>query len=102
VLDTTGKYLYAANGSDATISGYAIGTSSSLSALNGSPYASGAQVTSLGVDRSGAYLLAAAFGGSPDLSMYSFDTTTPGKLNLATSTATGTGTTGAVAVALTH
>jgi len=102
VLDTTGKYLYAANGSDATISGYAIGTSSSLSALNGSPYASGLQVTSLGVDRSGKYLLAAAFGGSPDLSMYSFDTTTVGKLNLATSTATGTGTTGAVAVALTH
>jgi len=102
VLDTTGKYLYTANGSDGTISGYAIGTSSSLSALNGSPYASGVQVTSLGVDRSGKYLLAAAFGGSPDLSMYSFDTVTAGKLNLATSTATGTGTTGAVAVALTH
>ncbi len=102
VLDTTGKYVYVANRGDGTISGYSIGTSSSLSALNGSPYASGTQVTSLGVDKSGKYLLAAAFGGSPDLSMYSFDTTTPGKLNLATSTATGTGTTGAVAVALTH
>jgi 6-phosphogluconolactonase (cycloisomerase 2 family) len=102
VLDTTGKYVYAANRGDNTISGYSIGTSSTLSALSGSPYASGSQVTSLGVDKSGKYLLAAAFGGSPDLSMYSFDTAVPGKLNLATSTATGTGSTGATAVALTH
>jgi 6-phosphogluconolactonase len=102
VLDTTGKYVYTANLGDGTISGYSIGTSSALSALNGSPYASGTQVTSLGADKSGKYLLAAAFGGSPDLSMYSFDSTNLGKLNLSTSTSTGTGTNGATAVALTH
>jgi 6-phosphogluconolactonase len=102
VIDSTGKYVYAANRTDGTISGFAIGTTGGLSTLTGSPYASGTQVTSLGIDQSGKYLLAAAFGGSPDLSMYSFDAVTPGKLDLATSTATGTGTQGAIAVALTH
>ncbi|MEO8736152.1 MAG: YncE family protein [Edaphobacter sp.] len=101
-LDSTGKYVYAANRLNGTIYGYSIGTGGVLTALGGSPYASGALVTSLGIDTSGKYLLAAAFGGGPDLSMYSFDTATPGKLVLATSTATGTDPTGAVAVALTH
>lgn len=102
VLDTTGKYLYVANRSESTISGYSIGTGSALTALSGSPYSSGSQVNSLGVDKSGKYLLAGAFNGGPDLSMYAFDTTTPGKLNLVTSAATGTDPTGVTAVALTH
>ncbi len=102
VLDPTGTYLYVANRTDGTISGFTIGTGGALTTLTGSPYASGKQVSSLGIDQSGKYLLAAAFGGSPDLSMYSFDAAIPGKLDLATSTATGTGTTGAAALALTH
>lgn len=102
VVDNTGKYVYAANRANGTIYGYTIGTGGSLTAIAGSPYASGLLVSSLATDSSGDYLLAAANGGSPDLSMYSFDTTTPGKLDLATSTATGTDPTGAIAVALTH
>jgi len=102
VLDTTGKYVYVANRSESTISGYSIGAGSALTALSGSPYTSGSQVNSLGVDKSGKYLLAGAFNGGPDLSMYAFDTTTPGKLNLVTSAATGTDPTGVTAVALTH
>jgi 6-phosphogluconolactonase len=101
-LDSTGKYVYVANRTDGNISGFAIGTGAALTAVTGSPFASGIQVTSLGIDQSGKYLLAASFGGSPDLSMYSFDAATAGKLNLATSTATGTGTSNAVALALTH
>jgi 6-phosphogluconolactonase (cycloisomerase 2 family) len=102
VLDNAGKYVYAANRANGTIYGYTIGTGGALTALGGSPYTSGALVTSLGTDSSGDYLLAAAIGGDPDLSMYSFDAVTPGRLDLATSTATGTGTQGAIAVALTH
>jgi len=102
VLDSTGKFVYVANSTDGTISGYTIGTGASLTALAGSPYASGKQVSSIGTDQSGKYILAASIGGSPDLSMYSFDAATVGKLNLATSTATGTGTSNAVALALTH
>jgi 6-phosphogluconolactonase (cycloisomerase 2 family) len=102
VIDSTGKYVYAANRTDGTISGFAIGTTAALTALTGSPYASGSQVISLGIDQSGKYLLAAAFGGAPDLTMYSFDITVPGKLDPATSVATGTDPAGAVALALTH
>jgi 6-phosphogluconolactonase (cycloisomerase 2 family) len=102
VLDPTGKYLYVANKGDGTISGYAIGIGSALTTLSGSPYAGGTQVLSLGTDKSKKYLLAGAFGGGPDLSMYSFDATVGGKLNLATSTATGTDPTGVIEIALTH
>jgi 6-phosphogluconolactonase len=101
-LDSTGKFVYVANSTDGTISGFTIGTGAVLTAITGSPFASGKQVNSLGIDQSGKYLLAASVGGSPDLSMYSFDAVTAGKLNLATSTATGTGTSNAVALALTH
>jgi 6-phosphogluconolactonase len=107
VLDSTGTYAYAANRTDGTISGYTIVPATataalSLTPLSGSPYASGAAVQSIGIDRTGKYLLAAAVNGAPDLTMYSFDITVPGKLNPATSVATGTDPAGAVAVALTH
>jgi 6-phosphogluconolactonase len=102
VLDKTGKYAYAANRTNGTIYGYSIGAGAVLTAVGGSPYTSGKLVTSLGMDSTGNYLLATAFGGGPDLSMYSFDTSTPGKLVPATSAATGTDPAGAIAVALTH
>jgi 6-phosphogluconolactonase (cycloisomerase 2 family) len=102
VLDNTGKYAYAANRTNGTIYGYSIGTNGTLTALGGSPYTSGKLLTSLGMDNSGKYLLAAASGGSPDLSMYSFDSTTPGKLDLVTGIATDTNPAGAVVVVLTH
>ena len=61
-----------------------------------------AAVQSLGIDSTGKFLLAAASGGSPDLTMYSFDIPVPGKLDPATSVATGVKPAGAIAVALTH
>lgn len=107
-LDSTGTYVYAANRTDGTISGYTIVPSTtvlglSLTPLGGSPYTSGKTVQSLGIDSTNKYLLAAALGGAPDLSMYSFDITVPGKLIPATSVATGSvAPAGAVALALTH
>ncbi len=101
-IDRTGKYIYAANRADGTITGYALGSNSSLIALSGSPYASGTQVISLGAEKTSTYILAGALGGSPDLSMYSVDTVSPGKLNLVTSTATGTDPTGVAEIAVTH
>ena len=106
-LDPTGTYVYAANRTDGTISGFTItpGTTAAaltLKPLTGSPFASGSVVQALGIDSTAKYLLAVAVGGSPDLTMYSFDITTPGKLDPATSKATGTDPAGAVALALTH
>lgn len=107
LLDPTGTYVYAANRTDGTVSGYTIVAGAtpaalSLTPLSGSPYASGSGVQSLGIDSSGKYLLAGAVAGAPDLTMYSFDITTPGKLDPATSVATGVDPAGAVAIALTH
>ncbi len=89
VIDATGKYIYVGNKVSSTISGFSIGTGAVLTPLAGSPYASGSGVSSLGRDNSGDYILATALGGSPDVQMYSFSSTTAGML-----TASGTASTG--------
>jgi 6-phosphogluconolactonase len=106
-LDSTGTYVYAANRTDGTVSGYTIVPSTtvlglSLTPLSGSPYTSGTTVQSIGIDSTNKYLLAAAVGGGPDLTMYSFDATVPGKLDPGPGVATGVDPAGAVALALTH
>ncbi len=101
-VDATDKYVYAANRSDGTISGFSVGTGGALTALSGSPYASGKLLTSLVADRSGKYLLGAAAGGSPDLTMYGFDTTVPGKLVTAKTALSGTDPAGSTLVSLAH
>lgn len=106
-LNSTGTYVYAANRTDGTISGYTIVPATatgalSLTPLSGSPYTSGAGVQSIGIDSTGKYLLAVAVSGGPDLTMYSFDIAVPGKLDPATSVATGVDPAGAVELALSH
>ncbi len=101
-VDKTSKYVYVANRGGGTISGYTIGSTGALTAIVGSPFASGTLVGSLGTDSTGVYVLASASGGSPDLTMYSFDTAVAGKLDSATTVATGSDPTGASLVALTH
>ena len=102
-VNAAGTDVYVANRTDGTISGFSIASSSGvLTTLSGSPYQSGSAVTALAVDNSGDYLLAAANGGSPDLTMYSYDPTIAGKLDFSTSIATGTDPTGPVALAMTH
>lgn len=106
-LNNAGTYVYAANRTDGTISGYTIvpattTTAFTLTPLTGSPFASGTLVQSLGLDKTGTYLLAGALGGSPDLTMYGFSTTVPGALIKETTAATGTDPVGANAIVLTH
>jgi 6-phosphogluconolactonase len=107
LLDPTGTFVYAANRTDGTISAYSIvpGTTVAgltLKPLSGSPYPSGAGVQSLGLDQTGAYMLAAAVGGTPDLTMYSFDSAVPGQLDQVTTEMTDTDPAGAYVLALTH
>jgi 6-phosphogluconolactonase (cycloisomerase 2 family) len=106
-LDSTGTYVYAANRTDGTVSGYTIVPSTtalglSLTPLTGSPYLSGVNAQAIGIDATNKYLLSVAVGGAPDMTMYSFDISVPGKLDPATSVATGVNPAGAVALALTH
>jgi 6-phosphogluconolactonase len=98
-LDTTGKYVYVANRTDGTITGYSVGTNAALTALTGSPYSSGVGVTALGADSTGKWLLAAAYSGSPDLTLYGFDATNLGRLYSVSSISTGTN---ASVLALSH
>ena len=104
VIDATGKYLYVGNRNDSTISGFSIGTGAVLTALSGSPYAAGSNIDALARDNSGDYILSTASNGNPDIKMYSFDATSPGKLDPSTTASTGNPTepAGAVAIALTH
>lgn len=99
VLDNTGKYVYVANRGDNTISGWSIDANAKLTAISGSPFASGVAVTSLGADSTGKYIAAAAYSGSPDITLYGFDSTTAGKLNSVATSSTGTN---ASIVALSH
>jgi 6-phosphogluconolactonase len=100
-LDPSNTYAYVANGTDATISGYTVGNGIGVP-LAGSPYTSGASVRALTRDQSGKYLLAVAFAGTPDLSMYSIGATVAGGLTQTSTSATGTDPAGAWAVVSTH
>ncbi len=103
VLNSGGTDLYTANFSDDTISGYSV-ASGALTALTGSPYDSSSGVTSLALDNSGKYVIAAANGGSgtSDLTLYGFDALNTGQLDALATYANGSGTIGSVAVATTH
>jgi 6-phosphogluconolactonase (cycloisomerase 2 family) len=100
LFDGTGDFLYVANGSDATISGYSVLASGTLTALAGSPFSSvGAGPNALALDQSKKFLLSANLGGSPDMQLFSFDTTTAGKLDPGV---TATNASAAAAIASTH
>jgi 6-phosphogluconolactonase len=100
-LDSTSAYAYVANGSDGTISAFAIGNGVATP-LSGSPYVSGASVKSLTLDKTGKYLLAAAFAGTPDLTMYSIGASAAGVLNQTSTAAAGTDPAGSWQVVSTH
>jgi 6-phosphogluconolactonase len=107
ILPATG-YVYVANsavsGSTAgNITGFSVATSGtttitySLTTIN--TVSTGIQTESLAEDSTDAYLLAVNYGGSPDLSTFTFDTTTAGQLDAGPTAATGTDPVGAWAIA---
>jgi 6-phosphogluconolactonase len=102
VLNSAGADIYVGNQTGNSISAFnTTASGSSLPVLyttSGLAYAP----TGLAVDRSGDYLLAIANGGGPDMTMYSYDSTTTGKLDEAASNPTGTDPTNPVAIATTH
>jgi 6-phosphogluconolactonase (cycloisomerase 2 family) len=101
-----GTYLYVANStvsssSTGSITGFSVsanGSSYSLTQISANPSV-GVTPTSMAEDSSGSVVLLVNSGGSPDLDVYTFDATTPGKLNSAFTFATGTDPVGAVAIA---
>jgi 6-phosphogluconolactonase (cycloisomerase 2 family) len=96
-FDGTGDYLYVANATDDTISGFSVLASGALTALTGSPFSSvGTQPFALALDQSKKFVLSANLGGTPDVQLFSFDATTAGKLDPG-ATATNISTASAIA-----
>lgn len=106
ILPST-SYVYVANSAvsgskTGNISGFSITTSGtttitySLTAIN--TVSTGTQTESLAEDSTDAYLLAVNYGGSPDLSTFTFDATTAGQLDAGPTAATGTDPVGAWAI----
>jgi 6-phosphogluconolactonase (cycloisomerase 2 family) len=100
LLSSSSAYVYTANLTDATISGFSIGASGALTALSGSPYASVPSVSVLGRDNSGKYILAGGYDSSAGLKLYTIGT--GGVLSAGGSVATGTSTSVPMVMALTH
>ncbi len=85
-----GSYVYVANRTDGTISGFTLAANGSLTTISGSPYATGSAPVDLVEDQSHAYIGVACAGGNPDLQVFAIDTATPGKLDAFASKTTGT------------
>jgi 6-phosphogluconolactonase len=100
VVDPTNTYVYVANRTANVITGYTLGTDGTLKPLSSSPFATGSTPNAMSLDSTGKYLFVVNSGGSPDLQVFSFDSTTAGKLDSVTSVATGTDPTGAVALSV--
>jgi hypothetical protein len=102
----SGTYVYVANAtasssSNGSITGFAVsvnGSSYSLTQVSGSPSV-GITPAGMAEDSSGSVVLLVNTGGSPDLDVFTFDVTTPGKLDSVFTFATGTDPVGAVAIA---
>lgn len=102
VVADSSQYLYVGNESDSTISEFSI-SSGTLTAIATQNLTAPTDVSSLAVDQSGKYVLAAGYNSSSGLQSFSIGTT--GLLTLVSSEATATTsvtTPAAVAIASTH
>jgi 6-phosphogluconolactonase len=104
LVDSKDAFVYTANRngtSGGTISGYT-NSSGALSQMASSPFLSGPSTTALAEDNSHAFVIAASAGGAPDLTLYSFDVFTAGKLDAVATAVSGTDPAVSVALAATH
>ena len=109
ILDTTGSYVYVANKGSNNISAFTLtAASGKLTAIAGSPFASGGQLpTALVNDNSKKFVAvinsgANGTGGNSDMQVFKFDTTTDGKLNPVSTATTGTDPTNPLSIAASH
>jgi 6-phosphogluconolactonase (cycloisomerase 2 family) len=106
---SSGSYVYVASKSSSTsqagvIAGFSVSDTNNTPTLTalGSTFTAGTTSAALVEDSSGQFVFAVNSGGSPDLSGYTFDTTTAGNLDTVISGQTGTDPTQASAIAALH
>jgi len=86
--------------STGNISGFSITSTGGVYSLTSvGTVTAGISTQGLAEESTGTYVLAVNAGGSPDLSVFTFDSTTAGKLDASTTAATGTDPVEAVAIA---
>lgn len=100
VLSSGQGYVYTANEGAGTISSYAIESSGTLSQISGSPFTGPTNVSAIGVDKSGTYMLAAGYNGNSGIQLFTIGNS--GGLTLVTSAGTGTSISYPVILAMTH
>ncbi len=99
-LSKNADFVYTANEGNGTISAWSIATGGGLTTVSGSPFTGPTNVSALGVDKSGTYLVAAGFNSSSGVQLFSIGST--GALTLAASSGNGTSTAYPVVLAMTH
>ena len=109
IVDPTGSYVYVANKGSNNISAFTlIAASGKLTAVAGSPFASGGQLPIAMVNDNTKKFVAVinsgsnGSGGNNDMQVFKFDTTTAGKLDPVSTASTGTDPTGPVSIAASH
>jgi hypothetical protein len=98
-LNSAYTYAYVGNLADGTISGFPRGTGT-LTAVTGSPFSAPSDISALGRDNSGSYLLAAGYNTTNGIELYSIGSS--GGLTALATTGTGATTSYPVVMALTH
>ena len=105
MLNSTGSYLFTANEGTGTISSFGVGGSSvrgagSLNAVTGSPFPGPTNVSALGVDNTGSYMVAVGYDASTGVRLYLISSA--GVLAQVAAAASGTNTGFPALVAMTH
>jgi hypothetical protein len=100
VLNPAGTFLYVANFSDSTISGFSVASGGVLTALTGSPFNGPTNVISLGITSNGSNLLANGYNTTNGLQIFSIGST--GALTQSGSTGTAASTLIPAVIAMTH
>jgi 6-phosphogluconolactonase len=95
-INSASTFVYVGNKTDSTISGFSIGTNAVLTAISGSPFTGPTSIGALGIDNTGAYLIASGYNTSTGIELLSIGTTGA----LTSSGSAGTGTNAAVVSAI--
>ncbi|MGA7156639.1 MAG: beta-propeller fold lactonase family protein [Acidobacteriaceae bacterium] len=99
-INPASTFVYIGNQTDSTITAYAIGTNAALTAVSGSPFTAPSTISSLGVDSTGAYLVASGYNAASGINLYAISST--GTLTSKATAATNTSTAIPTPIALTH
>ncbi|HEX4320796.1 MAG TPA: hypothetical protein VHZ52_07835 [Acidobacteriaceae bacterium] len=101
--DLTGAYVYVANGSDGTISGFSLTTATQKLTSLGTAFPTEQSPIALAEDSSKGYVMSVGNKANPNLWLYSFDATNLGSLDVGSTKSTAsTNPAASTGIALTH